>query len=49
MDETEPQPGGGLLDKAWAIAGLLAGAALIFMAVDLLRPHPKPGAPDDGE
>jgi hypothetical protein len=48
MDETEPQPGN-LLDKAWAIAGLLAGAALIFMAIDLLRPHPKPGVPDDGE
>ncbi|HEY1672517.1 MAG TPA: hypothetical protein VGG50_07355 [Streptosporangiaceae bacterium] len=45
MDEDGPVSGS-LLEKAWAVAGLLAGAALIFMAVDLLRPQ-RPEAPGD--
>ena len=46
MDDEQPQPGNGLLDKAWAIAGLLAAAALAWMALDLLLPHKQPEAVD---
>ena len=39
MDEDTPVPGSPLLEKAWAVAGLLAAAALAWMAIDLLRPR----------
>ena len=45
-DEQTPQPSP-LLEKVWAVAGLLAGAALIFMAIDLLRPAKPEAASDD--
>jgi hypothetical protein len=49
MDEDQPQGGGtDVLEKIWAVAGLLAGAALIWMAVDLLRPAKTPEAVTDG-
>jgi hypothetical protein len=51
MDDNEPKPGS-FLETAWAIAGLLAGAALIFMAIDLLIPRKnddlEPVADDSG-
>jgi hypothetical protein len=34
MDD-EQGPGG--LEKAWALAGMLAGAVLVWMALDVLR------------
>jgi hypothetical protein len=46
MDEDQPQ-GNSLLDKAWAVAGLLAAAALMWMALDLLLPHKPAEEPND--
>jgi hypothetical protein len=37
------------LEKAWAVAGLLAAAGLAWMAYDLLRgPRPPEGADEPG-
>jgi hypothetical protein len=44
MDDEQPK-GSALLEKAWAIAGLLAAAALAWMAIDLLIPR-KPAEAD---
>ena len=46
MDEDQPPAGSQLLDKAWAVAGLLAAVALAWMAVDLLR-GPRPAEVTD--
>jgi hypothetical protein len=37
MDDDTPVSGP--LDKVWAAFGLVAGIALVWMAVDLLRPR----------
>jgi hypothetical protein len=46
MDEEQPQPSL-MLEKCWAIAGLLAAAALAWMAIDLLIPHKPAEKADD--
>jgi hypothetical protein len=45
MDEEQPK-GSEILEKCWALAGLLAAAALAWMAIDLLIPR-KPAQADD--
>jgi hypothetical protein len=47
MDEDQAPAGGTLLDKAWAIAGLMAAAALAWMAIDLLRGPRAPAVEAD--
>jgi hypothetical protein len=46
MDDEQPK-GSALLEKAWAIAGLLAAAALAWMAIDLLIPRKPAEAESD--
>jgi hypothetical protein len=38
-----------LLEKVWAVAGLLAGAVLAWMAIDLLRGPKIPDETGDGD
>jgi hypothetical protein len=44
MDE---QPGSDMIEKAWAVLGLLAAIALAYMSVDLLLPRKQPEATAD--
>jgi hypothetical protein len=47
MDE---QPGSSdMLEKAWAVLGLLAALALAWMSIDLLLPRKQPETADAAE
>jgi hypothetical protein len=46
-DEPQPDTGNPMLEKAGAVVTLLAGLALIAIAIDTLRPKREDQAPDE--